>query len=248
MKTDPRVKLLLIVLLTTLAVLAKDVAWLGIVTGAALLVDILYGIDVFSAVRRLKHFLWILVFIALVQSLTIKGGKVLIHINDVNLLTVTGLRFAAEFILRMAVIVFAGLIAASADGREMADGLQKLGVPYVLTFMSSVAVRYIPVFREEFAARMNAIAMRGIDIKRLRIWKKMKVYAYLISPTVSGCILRSVDLARSMENRGFRADRKRTMYRELKMKPLDWVIAAVAIASASAYTFCMYYFGPLVVF
>jgi energy-coupling factor transport system permease protein len=248
MKTDPRVKLLVIVLLTTLAVLAKDVIYLAVVVLAALLINILLKTDLASAFKRLRHFLWLLLFIALVQSLTIKGGTVLLHIGGANLLTTRGIQFAVEFILRMGVIVFAGLIATTTDGREMTDGLLKMHMPYELAFMSGIALRFLPVFREEFSARLNAISMRGIDLKKIGLFKKLKLYAYLISPTVSGCIIRSGELAKSMQSRGFRANKKRTMLRELKMTAKDWTIIAVSLILTACYLCAMYIHGTLVRF
>ena len=41
------------------------------------------------------------------------------------------------------------------------------------------------------------MAMRGIDIKKMPIGKKIKIYGYLIAPAISGCIIR----ARSLPSR-----------------------------------------------
>lgn len=248
MRTDPRVRLLLIVLLTTLAVLALDVAYLGAVVAAGLIADICFKVNLKDAVKRLKHFLWLLVFITVVQSLTVKGGTPLVYIGGVNLITTRGLQYSLEFILRMSVIIQAGLIAATADGREMADGMLKLHVPYELVFMSGIALRFIPIFRDEFNSRLNAITMRGIDIKKLPLSSKLKLYSYLISPTVTGCILRSEELARSMTARGFRAEKKRTMYRELKMTAADWCLTVFSVSAAAGYLYVMYRFGIMVSF
>lgn len=236
----------MIVLLTTLAVLAKDVAYLAIIAGIALIVDLCFKIDMLTAIKRLRRFLWLLLFIGIVQSLTIKGGTVLLHVGSVNLLTTRGIQFALEFILRMSIIVFAGLIAATADGREMTDGLLMLHMPYELAFMSAVALRFIPVFKEEFSSRINAISMRGIDLKKITLIKKLKVYGYLIAPTVSGCVLRSDELAKSMRSRGFRAAKKRTMLRELKMTSLDWILVVLCLLTATVYLAFMYICGTLV--
>lgn len=233
----------MIVLLTTLAVLAKDIAYLAIIVGIALIVDLCLKIDVLTAFKRLKHFLWLLIFIGIVQSLTIKGGTVLLHVGSVNLLTTRGIQFALEFILRMSVIVFAGLIASTTDGREMADGLVMMHMPYELAFMSSIAIKFIPVFREEFSNRMYAISMRGIDLKKIGLIKKLRVYGYLIAPTVSGCVLRSEELAKSMQSRGFRAAKKRTMLRNLKMTSLDWLLVVLCLLTAAAYLTFMYIYG-----
>ncbi len=246
MRADPRVKLLYIILLTTLAVLAKDIAYLAIVVAAGIIIDLALKAEILDALQRIHHFLWLLVFIGIVQSLTVKGGTVLLNIGKINLLTTKGIESALEFILRMSVIVLSGLIAASTDGREMADALLKLKVPYELVFMSGIALRFLPVFREEFSARMNAIAMRGIVIKKLPIISKLKLYGYLVSPTVSGCVLRSEELSRSMISRGFRAEKRRTMYRELRFSARDWCLTALALLLASAYLYCMYRFGEII--
>jgi len=246
MKTDPRVKLLYIIVLTTLAVLAKDVAYLGIVVVAAIIINLALKAELLDALRRIRHFLWLLVFIGIVQSLTVKGGTTLISIGGLNLLTTKGIKFAIEFILRMSVIILSGLIALSTDGRELADALLKLKVPYELVFMSGIALRFIPVFREEFSARLDAIAMRGIVVKKLPVISKLKLYGYLVSPTVAGCILRSEELSRSIISRGFRAVRRRTMYRELRFTVRDGVLCALTLLLTAAYLFCMYYFGAIV--
>ncbi len=248
MKTDPRVKLLIIVLLTTLAVLAKDVAYLSVIVFAALIVTLCLKVDILSAFKRIRHFVWLLIFIAIVQSLTIKGGTVLLHIGNLNLLTTRGIQFALEFILRMSIIVLAGLIATTAEGREMTEGLLLMRMPYELAFMSSIALRFLPVLREEFSSRMNAISMRGIDIKKLGLIKKIKVYAYLISPTVSGCIIRSGELSKSLLSRGFRAEKKRTMLKEFKMSAQDWAIVIVALLLTACYLAAMYVHGTIVAF
>ncbi len=133
-KIDPRVKLLFIVLLTTLAVLAKDVIYLGIILLVSISINLCLKTELLMAIKRLRHFLGVLLFIAIVQSLTIKGGTVLIPIGNIALLSTKGLQFSLEFILRMSIILLSGLIAASTEGREMIDGLLKLKIPYEARF------------------------------------------------------------------------------------------------------------------
>lgn len=247
MRLDPRARLLLILLITTLAVLAKDIAYLAIVFFAALAVNAMLKINIIGAAKRMRHFIWLILFIAIVQSLTVKGGTALLSVGKINFLTTKGIGFAAEFVLRMGIILLAGLIAASSDGREMTDGLLKLGMPYELAFMSAIALRFLPVFRDEFVARINAMAMRGIDIKRLSLPKKLKVYGYLILPAVSGCVIKSEELARSMSARGFGAEKKRTMLRELKLTWTDWLVMIIAVLLTAAYLVFMYTYGNLFV-
>lgn len=248
MKLDPRARLTLILLLSTLAVLAKDVGWLLAAAGAAILTALALKLNLLYAAKRLRHFVSLLVFIALVQSLTVKGGTVLLHIGSVQLLTVRGLGFALEFVLRMGILMITALIASAAEGREMIDGLLTLRMPYELAFMSAVALRYLPVFRDEFTNRINALALRGIDIKRLPFGKKLKVYGYLLTPAVLGSMQKAEELARAMNARGFGAYKKRTMLRELKLTWRDIAVILAALVFAAAYLAVMYTFGSFLTF
>lgn len=248
MNLDPRTRLLLIILVTTLAVLAKDIVYLAIICAATVTINLALRLDILPAIKRLKHFFTLIVFIALVQSLTVKGGTPLIKIGSFVLLSTKGIGFATEFLLRMSIILFAGLIAASAHGREMTDGLQKLGMPYEFAFMSAIALRFLPIFRAEFATRINALSLRGIDTKRLSIGKKLKLYSYLIAPVISSCVLKSEVLALAMTARGFGANPKRTMLRQLRLTYKDWLVIILSLLLTAAYLAFMYSYGTIISF
>lgn len=246
MTLDPRTRLLLIILITTLAVLAKDTVYLAVVCIGAVIINLALRLDILSTLKRLKYFFTLIVFIALVQSLTVKGGTPLIKIGGFVLLSTKGIIFAAEFMLRMSIILFAGLIASSANGREMTDGLLKLGMPYEFAFMSAITLRFLPVFRAEFASRINALSLRGIDIKRLPLGKKLKLYGYLIAPVISSCVLKSEALALAMTARGFGANPKRTMLRELRLTYKDWLVIILSLLLTAAYLSFMYSYGLII--
>jgi energy-coupling factor transport system permease protein len=246
MKRDPRVKLIYILLLTTLAILAKDVIYISAIVLVTIIVNICLGTNILRAIKRISFYVSFIVFITLVQSLTVKGGTPLIYIGSFVFVSTTGIIFALEFLLRMLVIILSGIIATSTDGREMADGMQKMGVPYEFVFMSGIALRFFPIFSDEFRARLNAITMRGINIKKLPFRKKIRLYGYLMSPTISGCVLRSEQLSISVEARGFRALQHRTMYRELKMGLYDWLFLALGIVFGAGFLFVNYYIGSFI--
>ncbi|NLT18544.1 MAG: energy-coupling factor transporter transmembrane protein EcfT [Clostridiales bacterium] len=246
MKIDPRVKLIYILLLTSLAILAKDIIYISTIVLVSIVVNICLKTDIIKAIKRISFYVSFIIFITLVQSMAVKGGTPLIYIGTFVFVSTTGIIFAVEFLLRMLVIILSGIIATSTDGREMADGMQKMGIPYEFVFMSGIALRFFPIFSDEFRARLNAITMRGINIKKLPFRKKIKLYVYLLAPTISGCILRSEQLAVSIEARGFRALEHRTMFRELKMRPIDWVVLVIGLVLAGGFLFCNYYIGSFV--
>lgn len=243
MKLDARTKLIMLVLISTISVLSADLVFLAAAFGFALILDIALKVNLLIAVKRIRHLLSLIVFIAIVQSLTTRTGQALVVIGKAQLITVGGLLQGAEFVLRMSIIILAGLIAATSDNREMVDGMIKLKLPYEFAFMVSVALRFIPLFREEFSNRMNAIAMRGIEVKKLDLVRKLKVYTYMLSPTITSTVIKSRDLAVSMEARGFRAYKSRTMLRQMKMRTLDWCMIIFVLCFSAVFLYFNYTVG-----
>ncbi len=246
MRIDPRTRLAIVIGFSTLSVLALDIVYLGVLFLVIMVLDLIIGINLLETLKKLRFLLTILVFITILQSLTIKGGRTLISIGKLRLLTQVGIIKGGEFALRMFILIFASAVVIKAEGREMIDGLIKLKLPYELAFMTSIALRFLPVFREEFTNRLMAIRMRGINLKKLSLSKKIKVYSYIIFPTVSGSILKSKQLATAMEARAFRAYPKRTMLRELKFKLIDYCIISFVLIFVIAFLCYMYIKGGVV--
>lgn len=246
MRVDPRTRLIIVVCFSTISVLAKDIAYLTIVFSVLLLLDIIMGVKVVDFIIKAKFLISIILFITIIQSLTVKGGKTIVYLGNINILTLDGIIKGGEFALRMLIIILASANVSVAKGREMIDGLIKMKLPYEIAFMTSIALRFIPVFRDEFKNRINAISMRGIDIKKLGLKKKIKVYSYMVFPTVSGTVLKSKELALAMEARAFRAYNKRTMLRDIKIIFRDYVIITSVIIFTIAFLSFMYIKGGII--
>lgn len=247
LKLDARTKLIMIVLISTISVLSRDIIFLGGAFLIALVVDICLKVDLLVAVKRMRHLLSLIIFIAIVQSLFMRTGQKLVYIGNVTFVTTGGLLAGGEFVLRMSIIILAGLIATTSENREMVDGMIKMKLPYEFAFMVSVALRFIPLFREEFTNRLNAIAMRGIDIKKIGIGKRIKVYTYMLSPTVTSTVIRSRELAVAMESKAFRAYKKRSMLRVMTMHWYDWALIVFFILLSAAFLYFNYTIGGTVI-
>ena len=245
-KLDARTKLLLVIIVTTLAILATDLVYLAIVVAVTLLIDILVRADMNKIFMRIWRLFTVIVFISLVQSLTIKGGKPLIYIGSTILLSTKGLIYAGEFLLRMSVIILAGTIMSTCKEQEILDGLLKMHLPYELVFMTSISLRFLPTFRQEFSSRLNAIEIRGISIKRLALIKKIKLYSYLIAPTISGSMIRSKQIAMSMQSKAFRAYRSRTMLADPILTVFDYFVIIVSMLAMALYLYFMYTLGEII--
>lgn len=245
MRIDPRAKILLIVCLTTLAVIALDIIYLAIVFCIALAVNIFLKTELLGALKKMRYLISLIVFISLVQSLTVKGGIPLLYIKNVVFVSTKGLLYGGEFTLRMSIVIFSSLIAMSSGSREMIDGLIKMRIPYEIAFMASITLRFLPLLRDEFVNRLNALKLRGFDLKRAGLMKKLKIYSYLLAPTVSGSMIRSRELAESIETRGFRAYGSRTALRELRLKTVDYFVIIFTLICSIGFAVIMFWKGAL---
>ena len=213
MKFDPRTKLLTITVLTTLSVFAPDWVYLSGMLSFTLVFDVLFGVNFWTAVKRLRFFIVTAVIIALLQD----------YMSGI------------AFFLRMSIILAACAIAMTSDSHEMTDALTKLKFPYEIGFSVSATLRFLPLLRDEVSNRVKAIAVRGVDIKKLRLAKKIKAYTFVLAPAVVGCAIKSRALADAMTTRAFRAYNKRTMLRELKFGLRDFVVMFVLAACIAAF-------------
>jgi len=213
LKFDPRTKLLAIAVLTALAVLAPDIIYLAGGLAFTLTLALMLGVNLWTAIIRLRYFILAAIIIAAVQ----------------------GLLPGTAFFLRMSIILAASSIAITSGASEMKDALIKLKFPYEIAFMVVTALRFFPLLREELSNRIKAVAARGVDIRKLRLSQKFKAYAYVLSPAVVGCVIKSRALAHAMTARAFRAYNTRTMYRQLKFGLYDYIIFFLLIAYITAF-------------
>ena len=220
--------MLFIVLTSTLSVLASNVYWLLLVFLLTLLLNIVFRLNPLKTLYRMRRLVSMIIFIAFFQSLTTSGGRPIITLLGANIVTSKGLVDSLSFVLRMGNIMLAVMLGTKHDSRDMIDGLAKLKIPYELAFMTGIALKFIPLFGQEFADRIKAVSLRGINIKKLKLSKKIKIYSHILVPAISGSIIKSRDIASSMETRGFRAYPDRTNLRVLKLKLADYIAMIIA--------------------
>ncbi len=172
----------------------------------------------------MKRFIKLLLGITILQSVFTFSGTPLIQIGGITLLTDYGILQGLEFVLRVSIILMLGCVLATSNQREVTQGLVQLKVPYEIAFMSTLGIRFLPIFSEEFVDSLNAILLRGIDIKHLKWKKKISLYTYIMTPVFVHSFFKAKDMAIAMELRGFRVYDKRTSYMTLHMNKVDYIV------------------------
>lgn len=237
---DPRTKLVMVLCLSSLAVLIPNISVLVGVLLVSFLISIMLKGDLFPAFKQLQKLLWLIVIVAVAQSLFAPGGSVIVALGTFPLLTTGGLIKGAEFILRMAVIVVSATIVATSNYREIVQGLVQWKIPYEIAFMVSIAIRFLPMLTEEIKDVMLAIQLRGVELEKIPFKRRLQIYSYILTPIVIGTVIKAEKLATAMETRAFRAYPQRTSYMVLNMVSSDYMVIGFSIL-ASISVVAIYY-------
>ncbi len=217
MKLDPRAIMVMVVCITTLALIYNTPGPLLLILAGTTVLLFIFRID-FGAVRGyLRPYLSLLLILLLVQIVFTRGGEVLLAAGSLPLVTSRGLLVGTSVVLRIVVVIAAALLLTRAGSRDFILGLAQWKVPYEVAFMVAVAARFLPVFRDELINVVTAIQLRGVDLKKAPWGQKIELYRRLFFP-------KAQQLALAMEARGFRAYPRRTYLRRLYLSFADYMV------------------------
>ena len=90
--------------------------------------------------------------------------------------------------------------------------LAGLGVPYRYAMLVSMAERFLPLLKAEYAAIRESQAVRGVAVDG--VINQLKILPSTMMPFLYRAVRRTSEIALSMELRGFGKSEKRTMMRE----------------------------------
>lgn len=143
-----------------------------------------------------------------------------------------GLSLALSQMLRFASIAAIGFpVAYAIAPGDLGVALRRLGLGDRFAVMIDLTVRFIPTLSSEFGETIDAQRVRGYDpmaagggpITRLRR------LAPVFVPVTIGSIVGAEDTIDAMDLRGFGVGR-RTWFRQLRLRPLDWLVIAAFVA------------------
>jgi len=220
MKVDPRITTLFVLLLSSFAVAFRDAWHMLPLLASALLAVLLARAPLLKLLRRLRGVWVMLIFVALLQTLAAQDW-------------LAGLLIAATVLQRLVILLLGGALLASYAGHVLVQALLQLRMPYQLAFMLSIGLRFVPLFGESFRDSLNAMQLRGVDLRKLKFRSRVKLYTWLLMPTIASGIHQARKLAIAMELRGFGAQLRRTSYAPLRLRWIDWLALAGILAWAA---------------
>lgn len=237
-RLDPRAKL--IALFIMIAAVFIPTSWYAfLLIGVVLLIALfLAKIGIRMIVKSFKPMMFMIIFLLVINCLTIKTGDVLFNIGTFAIYHDAVFNTLFVVVRLMLMITITTLLTATTKPLDLTLGIEWLLKPFELlhlptheiAMMVSIALRFIPTIIEETMRIMNAQKSRGVDFENGSISKKAVAILSLIVPLFSVAFERAYELADAMEARGFTPGAKRTRYHVLKFKFLDFVFILLSLS------------------
>jgi len=241
-RLDPRSKLLLVVVVTTLAILYTDVKWLFGLFVISLLFLYLGGTDTTFIISKTKRFFPLFITLLVIQSIFSPAGEPLLTLGSVHVVTLGGIVKGISVILRMLIVISSAMILLTSSSMKLVLGLIRLKIPYEIAFMVLLAMRFLPVLGEEVRDALVAIQLRGVKIKEIPLGEKVRVYTYIFMPVIVSSLLKAKKTAIAMEARAFRAYERRSYLYELSLRRVDYLFMINVLLISSGLS-VLYYLG-----
>ena len=129
------------------------------------------------------------------------------------------LNYALKFISFIPIVL---LFVCTTNPSEFAASLNKLGLPYSVSFSVALALRYIPDIQREYHEISQAQQARGIELSRkVNVIKRLRGAAAILIPLVMSSMQRIEVISNAMVLRSFGKHKKRTWYMARPFKAGD---------------------------
>lgn len=238
-KADPRVKIVSLVLFLVLTMLAGNLASLGVVLAATLILALVSHIPLKVLLRSLKPLIFLLLFTGVLNLFFTEGETPLVSAGFIHIYP-EGIRSTVFILLRLVCLVGGSslLLAYTTSPLELADAiesllspLKKLHIPvHDFAMMMTIALRFIPTLTEEADKIVSAQKARGADLESGGLIKKLKAMIPILLPLLISSFRHAMELADAMECRCYRGGEGRTKLKVLRTRASDYLFLLLMAA------------------
>lgn len=224
---DPRTKIYLSGVFIAATLLIGDLTLLLIV--CAVLLFLVWRAHIISDVFKvLRGFIYFMTLIFLLDAMLFSLG------------------FALTMIIKFVTIILSFLLLLmTTSPDELLQIMECLRLPMEAVMAFSIALRYVPIMIREAGLIFDAQKARGVNFRRRGIIEKLKGYTYLLIPLIAVSTRKAMNMAESMEARGFGAKSRRTSLNELKMRKKDYIVStAISLMLVIMLLFEVYFSLP----
>lgn len=238
-KTDPRAKILLLIVLIVFIFLAQNAFALGFAAVSVAAILLISRVPLKLYLKNMKAILPVLIFTMLINMFYGDEGKVLVEIWKLTV-TTGGISRAVFMASRIALLIFiSSALTYTTTPNDLTDAIERLLSPlkfiglksavHTLAMMMTIALRFIPTLIEEAEKIMNAQKARGADLENGKLKERVKALIPILIPLLISSVRRAYELAEAMECRCYNGGEGRTRMKQLHFAARDAVVSAVTL-------------------
>lgn len=238
-KIDPRFKIIMMVIMMVSIFMVPNYqgyAFIFVILTIAILAS---KLTIKFVIKAMKPMMYMMIFLAVFNTFFLRTGTLLWEFGFIKIYD-DALHQTLFIVLRlMLMIMVTTLLTATTAPLDLTLGIEDLLQPlkrfkvpaHEIAMMISLALRFIPTLIEDTQRIMNAQASRGVDMDEGSFKEKINGVISMIVPLFISIYQRAEDLADAMEARGYFPGKKRTRYKQLKVKFSDYVMLSITILS-----------------
>ena len=229
-KTDPRFKIVILILLIVFIFLAKNAFSLGFAAAAMAAVMLISRVPLRLYLKNMKAILPVLLFTAVINLFYGDGGRVLFSVWKLTVNTEGVYRAVFMAVRIILLILISSALTYAID--SLLSPLKYVGLKsavHTLAMMMTIALRFIPTLTEEAEKIMNAQKARGADLENGRLSERVKALIPILIPLLISSVRRAYELAEAMECRCYNGGEGRTRMKQLRAEPRDYAVFACAL-------------------
>ncbi len=106
----------------------------------------------------------------------------------------------------------------------------KLKIPYKSVLVTSVSTRFIPTLMDDLETITDVQRSRGLELDKGKLLDRIKNRLPILIPLLSNSMDRAIQLAESMESRGFGSGKGRTFYKDISFNKFDYFLSVSGIS------------------
>ncbi|MDO5440852.1 MAG: energy-coupling factor transporter transmembrane component T [Erysipelotrichaceae bacterium] len=231
-RLDPRAKIVALFVMIVAIFIPKS-WWAYLFLAVCLLSIILLAkLKLGFIFKAFKPMMFMMVFLLIVNCLTLKTGYVLISIGTFAIYSDAVFNTLFIVVRLLLMIMLTTCLTATTKPLDLTLGIEYLLSPlkvfhfpaHEVAMMISIALRFIPTIIEETMRIMNSQKSRGVDFEEGKLKEKIQAILSLIVPLFSVAFERAYELADAMEARGYIPGADRTRYRNLEFTFKDGLL------------------------
>ncbi len=137
---------------------------------------------------------------------------------------------ATKLLKYLSMIPLGLLFILTTNPSEFASSLNKVGVPYKVSYGFALTLRYFPDVQKNYVTISKSQQARGIEMTgKAPIMSRLKNAVLILMPLIFSSLDRVDSISNAMDLRGFGKHKKRTWYTSKKLTKEDYLALAVSL-------------------